>query len=81
MLPTVSLEGSSVILSRFWIAKGHAHVSDSHGDTTFDNPSRVEPKRSHNWFVDAEPIQMFPFGKIFPVFNQFQANLLTVCLV
>ncbi|XVF05562.1 hypothetical protein REPUB_Repub05bG0182900 [Reevesia pubescens] len=39
------------------MAKGPAHVSD--GDATFDNPSRIEPKRSHSWFVDAEP-QLFP---------------------
>ncbi|XWS53170.1 hypothetical protein CRYUN_Cryun11dG0134700 [Craigia yunnanensis] len=44
----------------FWMAKGPAHVSD--GDATFNNPSRIEPKRSHNWFVDAEP-QLFPNKK------------------
>ncbi|XP_038993018.1 uncharacterized protein LOC120116670 isoform X2 [Hibiscus syriacus] len=44
----------------FWMAKGPAHVSD--GDAAFDNTSRVEPKRSHNWFVDAEP-QLFPNKK------------------
>ncbi|KAE8688744.1 zinc finger protein ZAT11-like [Hibiscus syriacus] len=42
------------------MAKGTAHVSD--GDAAFDNTSRVEPKRSHNWFVDAEP-QLFPNKK------------------
>ncbi|XP_022728668.1 uncharacterized protein LOC111284206 isoform X2 [Durio zibethinus] len=44
----------------FWMAKGPAHVSDS--DTTFDNPSRIEHKRSQSWFVDAEP-QLFPNKK------------------
>ncbi|XWS74173.1 hypothetical protein CRYUN_Cryun02cG0192900 [Craigia yunnanensis] len=44
----------------FWIGKGPAHVSD--GDETFNNPSRIEPKRLHNWFVDAEP-QLFPYKK------------------
>ncbi|KAK6234808.1 Tify domain binding domain - like 7 [Theobroma cacao] len=44
----------------FWMAKGPAHISD--GDAAFDNPSRIEPKRSHNWFVDAEP-QLFPSKK------------------
>ncbi|KAK8489252.1 hypothetical protein V6N13_009543 [Hibiscus sabdariffa] len=44
----------------FWMAKGPAHVSD--GDAAFDNTSRIEPKRSHNWFVDAEP-QLFPNKK------------------
>ncbi|OMO67684.1 hypothetical protein CCACVL1_20382 [Corchorus capsularis] len=42
------------------MAKGPAHVSD--GDAAFDNPSRIEPKRSHNWFLDAEP-QLFPNKK------------------
>ncbi|KAE8700855.1 ras-related protein RABE1c-like isoform X1 [Hibiscus syriacus] len=42
------------------MAKGAAHVSD--GDAAFDNTSRIEPKRSHNWFVDAEP-QLFPNKK------------------
>ncbi|GMI92050.1 HopZ1a Interactor 1 [Hibiscus trionum] len=37
------------------MAKGPAHVSD--GDAT-----RIDPKRSHNWFVDAEP-QLFPNKK------------------
>lgn len=44
----------------FWMAKGPAHVSD--GDAAFDNTSRIEPKRSHNWFVAAEP-QLFPNKK------------------
>ncbi|XWS28878.1 hypothetical protein CRYUN_Cryun25bG0109400 [Craigia yunnanensis] len=44
----------------FWMAKGPAHVSD--GDAAFNNPSRLERKRSHNWFVDAEP-QLFPNKK------------------
>ncbi|KAL4279640.1 hypothetical protein GQ457_03G044360 [Hibiscus cannabinus] len=44
----------------FWMAKGPGHVSD--GDAAFDNTSRIEPKRSHNWFVDAEP-QLFPNKK------------------
>ncbi|XVF20116.1 hypothetical protein REPUB_Repub11eG0170500 [Reevesia pubescens] len=44
----------------FCMAKGPAHVAD--GDATFDNPSRVEAKRSHNWFVDAEP-KLFPNKK------------------
>ncbi|XVF68704.1 hypothetical protein PTKIN_Ptkin11bG0022700 [Pterospermum kingtungense] len=42
------------------MAKSPAHVSD--GDATFNNPSRIEPKRSHNWFVDAEP-QILPNKK------------------
>lgn len=44
----------------FWMAKGPPHVSD--GDAAFDNPSRIEPKRSHGWFVDAES-QLFPNKK------------------
>ncbi|XP_022752772.1 uncharacterized protein LOC111301409 isoform X2 [Durio zibethinus] len=44
----------------FWMAKGPAYVSD--GNATFNNPSIIETKRSHNWFVDAEP-QLFPNKK------------------
>lgn len=33
------------------------------GDPSFDNPSRIEPKRSHQWFVDAAEPELFPNKK------------------
>ncbi|KAG8655349.1 uncharacterized protein LOC110613407 isoform X2 [Manihot esculenta] len=41
----------------FWMAKG------ADGDPSFDNPSRIEPKRSHQWFVDAAEPELFPNKK------------------
>lgn len=40
---------------------GSGHLSD--GDTTFDNPSRIEPKRSHQWFADVVEPGSFPNKK------------------
>lgn len=45
----------------FWMPKGAGHLSD--GDTTFDNPSRIEPKRSHQWFADVAEPGLFPNKK------------------
>ncbi|KAL6203198.1 hypothetical protein ACLB2K_026901 [Fragaria x ananassa] len=45
----------------FWMAKGAGHEND--GDATFGNPSRIEPKRSHQWFVDSAEPQLFPNKK------------------
>ncbi|GFY99313.1 hypothetical protein Acr_13g0007140 [Actinidia rufa] len=36
----------------FWLAEGVGHLT--HGDTPYDNPSRIEPKRPHQWFADTE---------------------------
>ncbi|GFZ13225.1 hypothetical protein Acr_23g0016100 [Actinidia rufa] len=36
----------------FWVAEGGGHLT--HGDTPYDNPSRIEPKRPHQWFADTE---------------------------
>lgn len=41
--------------------KGAGHLSD--GNTTFDNPSRIEPKRSHQWFADVAEPGLFPNKK------------------
>ena len=41
--------------------KGAGHLSD--GNTTFDNPSRIEPKRSHQWFADVAESGFFPNKK------------------
>ncbi|XP_065866956.1 uncharacterized protein [Euphorbia lathyris] len=40
-----------------WMAKG------TDGDLAFDNPSRIEPKRSHQWFVDTAQPELFPNKK------------------
>lgn len=45
----------------FWTEKGAGQVHD--GDSTFDNTSRTEPKRSHQWFVDAAETELFPNKK------------------
>lgn len=45
----------------FWMSKGAGHVNDV--DPTFDNTSRIEPKRSHQWFVDAAETELFPSKK------------------
>lgn len=42
------------------MAKG-GHEND--GDATFGNSSRIEPKRSHQWFVDSAEPQLFPNKK------------------
>ncbi|KAL9416045.1 hypothetical protein AB3S75_039273 [Citrus x aurantiifolia] len=44
----------------FWMAKGTGHD----GDAAFDNPSRIEPKRPHQWFVDAGDSELFPNKKL-----------------
>lgn len=45
----------------FWMAKGVGH--ENNGDATFGNSSRIEPKRSHQWFVDSAEPQLFPNKK------------------
>ncbi|KAK8645667.1 hypothetical protein V6N13_119490 [Hibiscus sabdariffa] len=37
------------------MAKGPVHVSD--GDATFDNTSRIKPKRSHNCDRNISPVE------------------------
>ncbi|KAJ4834470.1 hypothetical protein Tsubulata_007926 [Turnera subulata] len=41
----------------FWMAK------DADGDPAFDNPSRFDSKRSHQWFMDATEPELFPNKK------------------
>lgn len=43
------------------MAKGAGHVND--GDSAFDNTSRIEPKRSHQWYVDTADTEVFPNKK------------------
>ncbi|XP_027348640.1 uncharacterized protein LOC113860172 isoform X2 [Abrus precatorius] len=43
------------------MVKGSGHISDR--ETVFDNPSKIEPKRPHQWFVDAAEVEFFPNKK------------------
>ncbi|KAL5169410.1 hypothetical protein HKD37_11G031310 [Glycine soja] len=45
----------------FWMVKGSGHINDR--DTVFDNPTKIEPKRPHQWFVDAAEVDFFPNKK------------------
>ncbi|XP_034921067.1 uncharacterized protein [Populus alba] len=41
----------------FWMSKG------TDGDPAFENPSRLESKRSHQWFIDDAEPELFPSKK------------------
>ncbi|KAK3206200.1 hypothetical protein Dsin_020246 [Dipteronia sinensis] len=45
----------------FWMPKGSGHITD--GDAAFDNSSRIESKRPHQWFVGAGESEIFPNKK------------------
>ncbi|GLT89626.1 hypothetical protein SLE2022_076030 [Rubroshorea leprosula] len=45
----------------FWMAKGAGCLND--GEMSYDNSSRVEPKRSHQWFMDGPDTEHFPNKK------------------
>ncbi|XP_052172584.1 uncharacterized protein LOC127788406 isoform X2 [Diospyros lotus] len=45
----------------FWMAKGTGCLND--GDMAYDNSSRIEPKRSHQWFMDGNETELFPNKK------------------
>ncbi|XP_047317451.1 uncharacterized protein LOC124920910 [Impatiens glandulifera] len=47
----------------FWMTKngGVGHLAD--GDAVYDNSSRIEQKRSHNWFADSTEAEVFPNKK------------------
>ncbi|KAF7152132.1 hypothetical protein RHSIM_Rhsim01G0224700 [Rhododendron simsii] len=57
----ISPSGQSFQNKGSWMAKGGGHLTD--GDAAYDNPSRVEPKRSHQWFADANEPELFPNKK------------------
>lgn len=42
----------------FWMGKGNGRITD--GDALFGSSSRVESKRSHQWFSDATEVELFP---------------------
>ncbi|KAF8397534.1 hypothetical protein HHK36_016452 [Tetracentron sinense] len=41
----------------FWMEKGAGCLTD--GDLAYDNSSRIEPKRTYQWFVDANEQELF----------------------
>uniref|UniRef100_A0A5B7BI22 Tify domain-containing protein n=1 Tax=Davidia involucrata TaxID=16924 RepID=A0A5B7BI22_DAVIN len=45
----------------FWMAKGPGCLTD--GEMTYDNSSRIEPKRSHQWFMEGTEAELFPNKK------------------
>ncbi|GMP85384.1 hypothetical protein CsSME_00038563 [Camellia sinensis var. sinensis] len=45
----------------FWMAKGPGCLTD--GEMAYDNSSRIEPKRSHQWFMDGTEAELFPNKK------------------
>ncbi|XP_061373226.1 uncharacterized protein LOC133315588 isoform X2 [Gastrolobium bilobum] len=45
----------------FWMVKGSGHINDR--ETAFDNPSKIESKRPHQWFADAAEVDFFPNKK------------------
>ncbi|CAK9147236.1 unnamed protein product [Ilex paraguariensis] len=45
----------------FWMAKVPGSLSD--GAMVYDNSSRIEPKRSHQWFMDSSEAELFPNKK------------------
>ncbi|XP_023921566.1 uncharacterized protein LOC112033024 isoform X1 [Quercus suber] len=45
----------------FWMNKGAGCIND--GETAYDNSSRIEPKRAHQWFMDGPEVELFPSKK------------------
>ncbi|XP_021289373.1 uncharacterized protein LOC110420402 [Herrania umbratica] len=45
----------------FWMTKGAGCLND--GEMAYDNSSRIEPKRSHQWFMDGPETDLFPNKK------------------
>ncbi|KAM1441832.1 hypothetical protein ACFXTO_009890 [Malus domestica] len=44
-----------------WMAKGTGCLNE--GEALYDNSSRIEPKRSHQWFMDGPEVGIFPNKK------------------
>ncbi|OVA18295.1 hypothetical protein BVC80_1835g731 [Macleaya cordata] len=61
--PTCSIQPSqsSFQSKDFWMAKGTGCLTD--GEMGYDNSSRIEPKRAHQWFLDATEPELFPNKK------------------
>ncbi|XP_061339480.1 uncharacterized protein LOC133286138 isoform X2 [Gastrolobium bilobum] len=45
----------------FWMGNNSGSLND--GDKTYDNSSRIESKRGHQWFMDGPEVDMFPNKK------------------
>ncbi|XP_031248684.1 uncharacterized protein LOC116106463 isoform X2 [Pistacia vera] len=45
----------------FWMAKGAGCLNDN--EMAYDNSSRIDPKRSHQWFMDGPEAELFPNKK------------------
>ncbi|KAJ4977617.1 hypothetical protein NE237_008397 [Protea cynaroides] len=45
----------------FWMAKGPGCLTDE--ELAYDNSSRIEPKRAHQWFIDGSEPELFPNKK------------------
>ncbi|BBH06082.1 hypothetical protein Prudu_017636 [Prunus dulcis] len=45
----------------FWMPKGTGCLNE--GEALYDNSSRIEPKRSHQWFMDGPEVELFPNKK------------------
>ncbi|XP_038692684.1 uncharacterized protein LOC119990695 isoform X1 [Tripterygium wilfordii] len=45
----------------FWMAKDTECIND--GEVNYDNSSRIDPKRSHQWFMDGPEAELFPNKK------------------
>ncbi|XP_021888622.1 uncharacterized protein LOC110807723 isoform X2 [Carica papaya] len=45
----------------FWTAKGSGCLND--GEMAYDSSSKIEPKRSHQWFMDGPEADLFPNKK------------------
>lgn len=43
------------------MVKDSGHINDR--ETAFDNPSKMQPKRPHQWFVDGAEVEFFPNKK------------------
>ncbi|KAG6643120.1 uncharacterized protein LOC122276447 isoform X2 [Carya illinoinensis] len=60
----------------FWMAKGAGCLNDS--EMAYDNSSRIEPKRSHQWFMDGPEVELFPNKKqavVVPTNNLYSGML------
>ncbi|POO02422.1 Jas TPL-binding domain containing protein [Trema orientale] len=62
LTPIPSAEEFQVKMNQgFWMAKGTGCLND--GEMACDNSSRIEPKRSHQWFMDGPEVELFPNKK------------------
>ncbi|KAK9058762.1 hypothetical protein SSX86_023605 [Deinandra increscens subsp. villosa] len=46
----------------FWMSKAQGDIGEN-GEIAHNNSSRIEPKRSHQWFMDGNEAELFPNKK------------------